>query len=398
MESCGAVEKEVDKVITKFSAMNDHSQRVIGDVIVLIEKLRSSIAEAPADEQLTPGQIDVLHDAMAKTKDKLQRLTAEHRDLHGTVSKVGKAIDRNFVADFTATSRTDVFQAERNVTLLNKIMAQHFYRQGMDDVAHALIKESGLPAEEITPEPYAELHRIWEAIHNHNLGPALEWASRHSTELDARNSSLEFKLHRLAFMQILNGGIHAQTEAITYARTNFSKFVRRYEKEIQILMGTLIYLPIGIQNSPYKYLAAPEMWIEAADVFLKDACTLLGINKDSPLSVIVNAGCTALPALLNLKQVMMSRQVTGIWNGRDELPIEIDLDPENRFHSIFACPILRQQSSEDNPPMKLLCGHVISRDALSKLSNGPIMNNTFRLKCPYCPMEQCPQDAKLIYF
>ncbi|XP_058457097.1 E3 ubiquitin-protein ligase RMND5A isoform X1 [Malaya genurostris] len=398
MESCAAVEKEVDKVITKFSAINDHSQRIISDVIIFIEKLRSSIAEAPSDEQLTPGQIEVLHDAMAKAKDKLQRLTTEHRDLHGTVSKVGKAIDRNFVADFTATSRTDVFQLDHNVTLLNKIMAQHFYRQGMDDVADTLINESGLPAEEITPEPYAELHRIWEAIHSHNLVPALEWSTRFSTELDARNSTLEFKLHRLAFMQILNGGINAQTEAICYARTNFSKFVKRFEKEIQILMGTLIYLPAGIQNSPYKYLTAPEMWIEAADVFIKDACSLLGINKDSPLSVVFNAGCTALPALLNLKQVMMSRQVTGIWNGRDELPIEIDLDPDNRFHSIFACPILRQQSSEDNPPMKLLCGHVISRDALSKLSNGPILNNTFRLKCPYCPMEQCPSDAKLIYF
>ncbi|XP_055594996.1 E3 ubiquitin-protein ligase RMND5A [Uranotaenia lowii] len=398
MESCAAVEKEVDKVITKFSAINDHSQRIIGDVIISVEKLRASIAEVPSEEQLTPTQIEVLHDAMAKAKDKLQRLTTEHRDLHGTVSKVGKAIDRNFIGDFTATSRTDVFQSEHNVVLLNKIMAQHFYRQGMDDVADTLITESGLTSEEIQPEPYAELHRIWEAIHNHNLLPALEWATRYSAELDARNSTLEFKLHRLAFMQILNGGIHAQTEAITYARTNFAKFVKRFEKEIQILMGTLIYLPNGIQNSPYKYLMAPEMWVEAADVFLKDACALLGINKDSPLSVVVNAGCTALPALLNLKQVMQSRQVTGIWNGRDELPIEIDLDPEHRFHSIFACPILRQQSSEDNPPMKLLCGHVISRDALSKLSNGPILNNTFRLKCPYCPMEQCPSDAKLIYF
>lgn len=398
MESCAAVEKEVEKVINKFSAINDHSQRIIGDVISLIEKLRSSIAEGTPDNKVTPGQAEVLNDALTKTKDKLHRLTTEHRDLHGTVSKVGKAIDRNFVPDFTATSRTDAFQTERNVMLLNKIMAQHFYRQGMDDVADTLIKESGLPPEDIVPEPYAELHRIWEAIHNGKLVPALDWATRYSSELDARNSTLEFKLHRLAFMQILNEGVQAQTEAIAYARTNFAKFVRRFEKDIQILMGTLIYLPIGIHNSPYKYLTAPEMWIETADVFLKDACQLLGINKDSPLSVIVNAGCTALPALLNLKQVMMSRQVTGIWNGRDELPIEIDLEPENRFHSIFACPILRQQSSEDNPPMKLLCGHVISRDALNKLSNGPIMNNTFRLKCPYCPMEQCPSDAKLIYF
>lgn len=94
---------------------------------------------------------------------------------------------------------------------------------------------------------------------------------------------------------------------------------------------------------------------------------------------------------------MISRQVPGIWSGRDELPvifsnnlliqvefqpfflcsfvyqqIEIDLDPEYRYHSIFACPILRQQSSEENPPMKLTCGHVISKDALNKLSNGQL--------------------------
>uniref|UniRef100_U5ENW0 Putative e3 ubiquitin ligase n=1 Tax=Corethrella appendiculata TaxID=1370023 RepID=U5ENW0_9DIPT len=401
MEACSAVEKEIEKVISKFTAINDHSQKIIKDVISFIEKLKGSIEETSPDQELTPGQVVVLRDAISKTKEKLQRLTTEHRDLHGTVSKVGKAIDRNFVADFTATSRTDVFQHEHNIELLNKIMAQHFYRQGMDDVADLLIKESGLTPDDIQPEPYAELHRIYEAIHNRNLQPALEWTAKYSKELDEKNSTLEFKLHRLAFMQILNRDVQSQNDArdaISYARTNFSRFVDRFEKEIQILMGTLIYLPIGIDNSPYKYLLAPEMWIEAADTFIKDACSLLGINKDSPLSVVVNAGCKALPALLNLKQVMMSRQVTGIWNGRDELPIEIDLDSEHRYHSIFACPILRQQSSEENPPMKLLCGHVISRDALNKLSNGPIMNNSFRLKCPYCPMEQCPSDAKLIYF
>lgn len=63
------------------------------------------------------------------------------------------------------------------------------------------------------------------------------------------------------------------------------------------------------------------MWLEVADTFLKDACAVLGVNKDSPLSVVANAGCTALPALLNLKQVMLSRQVLGIWSGRDELPV-----------------------------------------------------------------------------
>jgi hypothetical protein len=43
----------------------------------------------------------------------------------------------------------------------------------------------------------------------------------------------------------------------------------------------------------------------------------------------INAGCTALPALLNIKQVMQQRQVTGIWNGKDELPVSIVCATEN---------------------------------------------------------------------
>lgn len=252
----------------------------------------------------------------------------------------------------------------------------------MGDIAESLIKEAGLPREDIAEEPFAELHKIYEEILRKNLQPAIEWATKFSTELEAKYSPLEFKLHRLAFLQIVAGGLAAQNESIAYARNHLSKFVTRYQKEFQILCGCLLYIKVGIENSPYAFLMREEMWIEAADVFLKDACTLSGINKDSPLTVIVNAGCIALPALLNLKQVM-ARQVQGIWSGRDELPvsfncikaiytkyffpqIEIDVD---RYHSIFACPILRQQSTENNPPMKLKCGHVISRDALNKLSS-----------------------------
>lgn len=115
-------------------------------------------------------------------------------------------------------------------------------------------------------------------------------------------------------------------------------------------MGTLMYFPMGLENSPYRRLCGSNLLVEvhtinvqhdqmalrekreieiilylqAADTFLKDACSILGISKDSSLSVVTNTGCTALPALLNLKEVMISRQVTGIWNGRDELPVSMD--------------------------------------------------------------------------
>lgn len=125
-----------------------------------------------------------------------------------------------------------------------------------------LHKESELPREEIYSEPFADLHRIWEAVHARNLKPALDWATRYSAELAAKCSALEFKLHRLAFIQILTSEVASQKEAISYARTYFAKFVHQFEKEIQTLMGTLMYLPVGLENSPYKKLNAPEMWIE----------------------------------------------------------------------------------------------------------------------------------------
>lgn len=37
------------------------------------------------------------------------------------------------------------------------------------------------------------------------------------------------------------------------------------------------------------------------------------------------AGCTALPALLNICQVMQARQVTNIWSGKDELPVSFSI-------------------------------------------------------------------------
>ncbi len=92
---------------------------------------------------------------------------------------------------------------------------------------------------------------------------------------------------------------------------------------------------------------------------------------------------------------MQQRQVSGVWatsSAREELPIEIDLGPDCRFHSIFACPILRQQTTEVNPPVRLTCGHCISKDALHKLSSGN------RVKCPYCPVEQSPHHARRIIF
>lgn len=101
---------------------------------------------------------------MSKIKETVSRLATDHRDLHSTVSKVGKAIDRNFVADFSATSRNDVFAGSDKVTLINKVICQHLYRQGMLDVADALVADADVNHEGFNKEPFNELNHILDRL------------------------------------------------------------------------------------------------------------------------------------------------------------------------------------------------------------------------------------------
>ena len=56
--------------------------------------------------------------------------------------------------------------------------------------------------------------------------------------------------------------------------------------EVQVLMGSLLFMKQGIQNSPYSHLLDPVHWMEICDVFTRDACSLLGLSVESPLSVV----------------------------------------------------------------------------------------------------------------
>ncbi|KAK2539099.1 Rmnd5a [Columba guinea] len=429
MDQCVTVERELEKVLQKFSGYGQLCERSLEELIQYAGGLRREILQTENQDGDLSGTISlVMTQCCKRIKDTVQKLASDHKDIHSSVSRVGKAIDKwtifslekSELKDFFCTQEmmeqlTDLFPFEQEVIegrnfdsdissvgidgcwqadsqrILNEVMVEHFFRQGMLDVAEELCQESGLSIDQSQKEPFVELNRILEALKVRVLRPALEWAVSNREMLMAQNSSLEFKLHRLYFISLLMGGTANQREALQYAK-NFQPFALNHQKDIQVLMGSLVYLRQGIENSPYVHLLDANQWADICDIFTRDACALLGLSVESPLSVSFSAGCVALPALINIKAVIEQRQCTGVWNQKDELPIEVDLGKKCWYHSIFACPILRQQTTDNNPPMKLVCGHIISRDALNKMFNGS------KLKCPYCPMEQSPGDAKQIFF
>lgn len=85
--------------------------------------------------------------------------------------------------------------------------------------------------------------------------------------------SLHCHLAAPIFMTFVSVSFHAQKlgaenrggspiEAIEYARKHISKFVDKFEKEFQLLMGTLLYVNVGLENSPYRGFCGPNLMIE----------------------------------------------------------------------------------------------------------------------------------------
>lgn len=72
----------------------------------------------------------------------------------------------------------------------------------------------------------------------------------------------------------------------------------------------------------------------------------------------------SLPGLNKLSNLKKLKN----WSTLDKLPVEIELPPEFRFHSVFICPVSKEHTTETNPPMLLTCGHAISQASLQEIS------------------------------
>ncbi|KAK8663855.1 hypothetical protein V6N13_083660 [Hibiscus sabdariffa] len=329
---------------------------------------------------------------LAELKKKLQevaplsQLEGTQKELNIALSKYPKALEKVLNPDISKAYQNVEFDSH----IVNQIIASHFYRQGLFEVGDCFIAEArDVEAAATMKSLFQELYQILEAMKSWDLEPALKWAAANSNTLKENGSDLQLRLHHLQFLKILQKG--SRDEALKYARTNFVSFAGNHMTEIQKLMGCLLYSD-RLHDSPYAHLLSPTNWDTVTEELTRQFCNLLGQSYESPLSVTIAAGIQALPPLLKFMTVMSGKKQE--WQSMKQLPVPVELGKEFQFHSIFVCPVSKEQSTEDNPPMLMPCGHVLCKQSINKMSK----NSSKSFKCPYCPTDiNSTQCRELIF-
>lgn len=378
-----SIKDAYDRVTKKQKVSSSKSQEAIEQINQEIEQALSVMQSSTNSDHKS-----ILSELKAKLKDmaSLCQLEGTQKELNLALSKYTKLLEKHFNPDISKSYRNVDFDLDT----VNQIIASHLYREGLFDIGDHFVNESREEAVVERKTLFLEMYQILESIKSRDVGPALKWASANHEKLQANGSDIELKLHRLQFMEILQHG--HRDEALSYARTYLASFANQHLSEIQKLMGCLLWAG-KIESSPYSELLSPTLWAKLAHELAQQFCNHLGESYHSPLSVTIAAGVQGLPTLLKLMNVMTGKKQE--WHSMKQLPVPVDLDQDFQFHSIFVCPVSRDQASEDNPPMLMSCGHVLCKQSITKLSKN---NSTRPFKCPYCPTEVEVGQCRQLYF
>lgn len=387
------------------------------NIIDQFKRARDQISSDPTSAQTTLAKLQ------APVKASFDDMTASLKTTRGGQNNYQKALDKLFKDKSLPISEADVLS--HHTPLVNRAVYLHLLREGLFEVASLLQQEAserfavqcslgvedekqtstrdplgpdeGLPSNIL--EQFQSMHHILSELKSSkNLQPAIDWTRKNCVALEARGSNLEFELCRLRYTTLLFDGykdgtlsMESQMKALAYAQAEFQSFRTRYLIEIQQLIGAMAFSS-NFDDSPYKsQIDNSDSWAEVAHSFTREFCSLLELSAESPLYIAATAGSIALPPLMKFQSLQKERKAE--WTSANELPVETPLPPTYQFHSIFVCPVSKEQSTDHNPPVMINCGHILCLETVAKL--GQRQNHPF--KCPYCPVQSTPSEAKRVF-
>ncbi|EGT30059.1 hypothetical protein CAEBREN_12836 [Caenorhabditis brenneri] len=334
------------------------------------------------------GQI-LIEGAVEKAA-KLSKDTSEyHKEIHTSLSKVGKHIDRHFELSPAPQFKVycDLTSSPRRKEVGCGLIYDYVMCNGMNSVGE-LIKEEMDYYDFDVQEPHI-LQKIVIDLRVGDIASSLEYLER---ERPPEEKELRRSLQTQMITDCIEDGLESYDRTVKQLRKFKYPFVDDKERAA-LLVGALLIGKAAKEDARYK-----NLFDSTNREFISQKMTSFFVPYEAPLKNLMKYG------LRNVDKVteLCFLGYIGTYIYGTELPIGTFL---NICHSAFACPILKEQCTETNPPMRLVCGHVVSRDAIARLTSSHRINRSasrnqrhHRFKCPYCPREQYIEGARAVKF
>ncbi|KAL3233673.1 E3 ubiquitin-protein ligase RMD5 [Nakaseomyces bracarensis] len=251
-------------------------------------------------------------------------------------------------------------------------------------------------------EQFIDMGEIIQSIQTENTQKCMAWLNSvyergvhdnfHTSEDDNSLDDLKFELHILEFFKILRKNDPETTLKFVSHNIPSDTFEVRPDKVLEKVSPLLTRSILGekIEGLTETLQAQVDKCIS---LFTVEFCKYLNLPHHSPLFLVVLSGIISFQFFIKYKNIRTMAHVG--WTTEDELPFDVQLpDFLSRFHPIFICPVLKEETTVSNPPYSLACHHIISKKALDRLSK----NGSLTFKCPYCPVNTSMASTRKVNF
>jgi len=307
---------------------------------------------------------------------------------HASISKFGKHLDK-VIPESDVQIYRDVYW---DSGAEDAMIVQHLYMSGFFDSAGHLVEAVPDGSTVALPrrDEYDVMHHILQCIRAGDYDPVRAWIARCHHGIELLGSPLEFHVDRTEFSELLqcspdDGGME---KAMWLASARLERHYTRHAPEVQALCSAILWMG-RIESSPYGHLVPHRTRRNTCEVFVETFTKLNGLPTQSHLRTTAETGLLSMGHLRRIVSVLHATAPTDAWDALKELPVEVPIDKNFHFHSIFSCPISRELAHRGNPPMLLQCGHTICRLSMDRISG---LSSQF--KCPTCPTMQRSEDAE----
>jgi hypothetical protein len=399
----------VSNLLTDLSILKKNQESHINETSELISSLKNSIIEIKNSITLSNTDMELNNDDSSNNKvhkiinligkieenNTLKKYNVSANSYYNNLTKYSKSLsqlEKEELYNNTYNNQKISFNKDAFLTILIKDL----YRKGNFNTANTLINESKINFNSNFKYLFNDLNIITQELKNGFLEGLLNWIKKYETHLKDFDSDLPFELNCFRFILLKDYKDLNKNEILNRGKFLFKDYISDF-KYLTKISKAYSYMTLYdsksinsdlFQNKYANFMNKEAMISKLIEMFTRDCCLILNIPLESGFFLTLLAGLISMPQIVKSEAILKDKK--DISNNK-ELPYEISLPNELKFHSIFICPVAKEISTIDNPPMLLTCGHVISKNSLNKMNK--TVNSNSQIKCPTCPNSQSITDC-----